>query len=83
MATKSNYALRLPASLKAEAERLAAADGTTLNQLINMAVAEKISALKTAAYIAERGARADVPRALKLLRKAGRKGQLLEGDEVE
>lgn len=83
MATKSNYALRLPASLKAEAERLAAADGTTLNQLINMAVAEKISALKTAAYIAERGARADVPRALKLLRKAGRKGQLLEGDEVD
>ena len=61
----------------------AAADGTTLDQLINMAVAEKISALKTAAYLAERGGRAAVPRALKLLRMAGRKAPLLEGDEVE
>ena len=83
MATKSNYALRMPASLKAEAERIAAADGTTLNQLINMAVAEKISALKTAAYITGRGARADVDQALALLARAGRDGPPVAGDEVE
>lgn len=82
MATKSNYALRMPASLKAEAERIAAADGTTLNQLINMAVAEKISALNTAAYINERGTRADVARALDLLEKAGRDEPPVAGDEV-
>lgn len=83
MATKSNYALRMPASLKAEAERLAAADGTTLNQLINVAVAEKISALNTAAYITGRGARADVPRALELLAKSGRHDTPVAGDELE
>ncbi len=82
MSTKSNYALRLPASLKAEAERIAAEEGTTLNQLINMAVAEKISALKTADYIAVRGGRGNPRRALKLLRRAGRKGAVIAGDEV-
>ena len=34
-----------------------------LNQLINVAVAEKVSALRTESYIAERAARADIPRA--------------------
>ena len=38
--SRSNYALRLSTSLKAEAERVAKADGTTLNQFINVAVAE-------------------------------------------
>lgn len=42
MATTSTYALRLLASLKAEAEKVAAAEGTTLNQFINIAVAEKL-----------------------------------------
>ncbi|MDO9711013.1 toxin-antitoxin system HicB family antitoxin [Paracraurococcus lichenis] len=55
----SAYALRLPASVKAEAERLAAADGTSLNQFVASAVAEKIAALRTAEYFAERRARAD------------------------
>ena len=32
--TQANYALRLQASLKAEADRLAKAEGTTLNQFI-------------------------------------------------
>ena len=40
--TKANYALRLQASLKREAERVAHAEGTTLNQFINVAVAEKL-----------------------------------------
>lgn len=38
--TKANYSLRLQPSLKAAAERLAEADGTSLNQFINVAVAE-------------------------------------------
>jgi hypothetical protein len=80
--TKSNYALRLPKSLKTEAEKLAAEDGTTLNQFISVAVAEKIAAMKTVAWLAERGARADVSRALAIVRKAGSDGPLPEGDEV-
>lgn len=60
MATTSNYALRLLASLKAEAEKVAATDGTTLNQFINVAVAEKLAALRTAHYFEERASRANL-----------------------
>jgi hypothetical protein len=59
MGTSSNYALRLPASLKGAAEQVAREDGTTLNQFIVTAVAEKLAALRTAAYFAERTKRAD------------------------
>ena len=57
--TQTNYALRLQASIKAEAERLAKAEGTTLNQFINVAVAEKIAALRTADFFRERARRAE------------------------
>jgi hypothetical protein len=55
----STYPLRLPASIKAEAERLAAAEGTSLNQLIATAVAEKVAALRTAELFRERKGRTD------------------------
>ena len=45
---KSNFALRLQPSLLEEARKLAEAEGVALNQLINVAVAEKLSALRTA-----------------------------------
>jgi hypothetical protein len=79
--TKANYALRLQASLKREAERVAKAEGTTLNQFINVAVAEKLSALRTADYFKQRGARADIDRALELLERAGDEPPR-EGDEI-
>jgi hypothetical protein len=69
--TQANYALRLQVSLKAEAERLAKAEGTTLNQFINVAVAEKIAALRTADFFWERARRADLPAALALLDRLG------------
>ncbi|KJV08550.1 hypothetical protein VZ95_17110 [Elstera litoralis] len=52
--TKANYALRLQPSLKAAAERMAQADGTSLNQFINVAVAEKLSALNTEQFFKDR-----------------------------
>jgi hypothetical protein len=55
--TQANYALRLQASLKAKAERLAKAEGTTLNRFINVAVAEKIAALRTADFFRDRARR--------------------------
>jgi hypothetical protein len=79
--TKANYALRLLASLKSEAERVAKAEGSTLNQFINVAVAEKLSALRTADYFKERAARADVGKALELLDRAGDEPPR-EGDEI-
>ena len=45
---KPNYSLRLQPSLKAAAERLAMGEGTSLNQFINVAVAEKTAALHPA-----------------------------------
>jgi hypothetical protein len=55
----STYPLRLPTSIKAEAERLAARDGTSLNQFVAAAVAEKIGALRTADYFASRKGKGD------------------------
>jgi len=59
--TKANGALRPQASIKAEAERLAKAEDTTLNQFINVAVAEKVAVLRTADFFRERARRTDLP----------------------
>jgi hypothetical protein len=73
MTIASNYALRLPASLKAELERVARVDGTSLNQFIVTAVAEKLATLRTADFFAERVARADIANALEVMNKSGGK----------
>ena len=52
----SQIALRLPDSLHVYAKQMAAQDDASLNQFIVMAVAEKISALNTQEFFAERGA---------------------------
>jgi len=44
---RSNFALRLQPSLLAELRKAAEAEGVALNHLINVAVAEKVSALLT------------------------------------
>ncbi len=80
---KANYSLRLQPSLKAAAERVASAEGTSLNQFINVAVAEKLSALRTEEYFRERAQRGDVAKAKRLLRRAGRKTPPASGDEVD
>ena len=80
MAILSNYALRLPASLKQSVEQVARDEGTSLNQFIVTAVAEKLSALKTADYFTERAKKGNLAEALALFdRPNGQK--LLEGDE--
>jgi hypothetical protein len=81
--TKSNYALRLQPWLKKEAERLAKSEGTTLNQFINVAVAEKVSALRTVDFFRERATRADVPAALRLLDEIGSDAPPRSGDELQ
>ena len=79
---KSNFALRLQPSLLDEARKLAAAEGVALNQLINVAVAEKVSALRTQSYIAERAGRADLGKALGILKRAGLGRPPVKGDEL-
>jgi hypothetical protein len=47
--SKTTHTLKLPASIKAAAARLAKEDGVSLNQWIAAAVAQKIDAVETAA----------------------------------
>lgn len=79
---KSNFALRLQPALLEEARKLADAEGVALNQFINVAVAEKLSALRTEDYFAERAARANVPKALKILKRAGVHKRPMKGDQL-
>jgi hypothetical protein len=66
---QSTYPLRLPLSIKAEVERLARQDGISINQFIATAVAEKLSAMRTAEFFAERRARADFAAFDKMMRR--------------
>lgn len=61
---------------------MAGAEGVALNQLVNVAVAEKVSALRAESYIAEHAARADVPKALTILIRAGVGQRAAKGDEL-
>ena len=79
---KSNFALRLQPSLLDEARKVADAEGVALNQFINVAVAEKLSALRTESYFEERARRSNVPKALDILKRAGVGRLPLQGDEL-
>ena len=57
MTPTKTYPLRLPRSLKAAVERLSRQDGTSINQFVATAVAEKVSALETARFFQDRRAR--------------------------
>ncbi len=79
--SKANYSLRLQPSLKAAAERMASADGTSLNQFINVAVAEKLSALDTEEFFRTRAAKGQRSAFLSFLDSAG-DAPPVEGDVV-
>jgi hypothetical protein len=81
MKETQSYPLRLPRSLKAAVERLSKEDRTSINQFVAMAVAEKVSALETARFFADRKARADFKTFDRILnRKRGERPR--SGDEV-
>ena len=63
----ANFALRLPASLKNAVAEASRKDGVSINQFIALAVAEKLSVMRTAEFFAERRARADVEEARHIL----------------
>ena len=71
MSSQSIYPLRLPTSVKAEVVRVAKADGTSVNQFVATAVAEKLAAMNTAAFFAERRERADFAAFDRILKRAG------------
>jgi uncharacterized protein (DUF1778 family) len=80
----ATFSLRLPLSLKAAIEKLAAADGTSMNQFLVMAAAEKLTAIQTAEpFFAEREERGDKSAAIRFLTRPGgeppRSGDELNG----
>jgi uncharacterized protein (DUF1778 family) len=80
MKQQSNYALRLPKSLKAGIEKAAKADGVSFNQFLVSAAAEKLSALQTADYFMARAARGSLSRFDEIMARQG--GQApMAGDE--
>jgi hypothetical protein len=71
MKNQTSYPLRLPRSLKQEVERRAREDGTSVNQFVATAVAEKLAAMNTATFFAQRRTRADFKAFDKLMRRKG------------
>lgn len=78
--TASTYPLRLPRSVKAAVEKIAKEEGVSVNQFVATAVAEKLAAMNTAAFFAERRSRADLPAFKRILRRKGGE-QPRSGDE--
>ena len=79
---RSNFALRLPPTLLAEARKAAESEGVALNQLITLALAEKISAMRTEEYFEERARRADPAAVKRILARVGKGNPPVEGDEL-
>jgi hypothetical protein len=78
MATLS---LRLPESLHRKLAELAQSEGISLNQLISSAAAEKLAALMTEEYLAERAKRASKAKFNAALSRIP-KAKPIDGDEL-
>ena len=81
MSETKTYPLRLPRSLKKAVEEQSREDGTSINQFVTTAVAEKLSALQTAEFFASRRARADFQAFDKIMKRRGGK-KPRAGDEL-
>ena len=80
MKQQSNYALRLPKSLKAGIEKVAKADGVSFNQFMVSAAAEKLSALHTAEYFTARAQKGSLSRFDEIMARQGGEAPV-PGDE--
>ena len=77
----STLSLRLPESLHERARKLAQQEAISINQLIATALAEKISALDTVAYLDERASRASRAAFLQALERTP-DAEPVKGDEL-
>jgi hypothetical protein len=80
MSDVATYPLRLPRSLRANIERVSKRDGTSINQFVTMAAAEKLAAIDTEDYFRTRVARADLDAFDRLMARTGGEAPR-EGDE--
>jgi predicted transcriptional regulator len=65
----STISLRLPDSIHRKVKELAKKESISVNQMITVAVAEKVSALATEEYLAERAKRGSRQKFLRALAK--------------
>jgi hypothetical protein len=80
MSDVATYPLRLPRSLKAGIERMSKRDGTSVNQFVAMAAAEKLATLEAEDFFRSRVERADLAAFDRIMARSG--GQPpREGDE--
>ena len=79
---KASYPLKLPASVKEAAARLAKEDGVSLNQWIAVAIAQKIGVVETASdFLMRRAGNAAPAEMLPFLDKARHEAPPI-GDEI-
>jgi hypothetical protein len=76
----STFPLRLPLSMKAALEKISERDGTSMNQFLVIAAAEKIAAMETERFFEERRNRADRRAFRRILNRKG--GELPRPDDV-
>jgi hypothetical protein len=74
------FPLRLPLSLKAAVEAISERDGTSMNQFLVVAAAEKIAAMHTETFFAERATRADRAAFRRILDRSG--GEAPRADDI-
>ena len=84
----STFPLRLPLSLKNAVAEASEQDNTSINQFVVVAVAEKLSAMRTAEFFSERRRQADPEAAMAILSRQGGQppspeDRLHEGSEDE
>jgi predicted DNA-binding protein len=82
MANAYTYSLRLPKSLSEQVALLAKRDGTSINQFITIALAQKVAAMESAEqFFARKSQGADREKALKFLNRPNG-APPREGDEL-
>ena len=81
MSTTSTYPLRLPRSLKDAVEKLSRQEGTSINQFVANALAEKLTSLETANFFSVRQQRADYEKFDAIMSRKGGLPPVI-GDEI-
>ncbi len=70
MGNLATYPLRLPHSMRAGLEKFSKQDGVSINQFVNVAVAEKLAMLQAEDFFQNRAAKADVAAFDRLMKRS-------------
>ena len=71
MTTTTTFPLRLPRSIKAAVEKVSKQDGTSMNQFVSIAVAEKLAVMEAERFFDERRKNASLKRFDAIMKRKG------------